>query len=76
MHGLNWGPDGWLYFTMGNTWVNQTHQNQLRFTRHKFSDKTQYPLTKIYTKETYPKVSTLEQTRNGRWNFRRQTRWV
>ena len=41
---------------MGNTWVKPNAPKPIRDLQGiKSDDKTQYPLTKVYTKETYPK---------------------
>jgi putative membrane-bound dehydrogenase-like protein len=56
VHGFNWGPDGWLYFTMGNTWVKPNAPKPIRdLMGIKSDDKTEYPLTAVYSKENYPK---------------------
>ncbi len=56
VHGFNWGPDGWLYFTMGNTWVKPNAPKPIRdLMGIQSDDQTVYPLTKTYTKASYRK---------------------
>jgi putative membrane-bound dehydrogenase-like protein len=56
LHGFNWGPDGWLYMSTGNTWVEKYAPKPFRDLQGiQSDDKTEYPLTKVYNKDTYPK---------------------
>jgi putative membrane-bound dehydrogenase-like protein len=56
VHGFNWGPDGWLYMSTGNTWVEKYAPLPFRELQGiQSDDKTEYPLTKVYSKEDYPK---------------------